>query len=443
MNTKEEIRQLSTNLIVKCGIRIKPAQISEKVERIKDDVQWSLEEYKAWFFEQFGFSKQSIPEPEGEEPLGDGAEVTALPEQSTGGAAVTDAAPTSDTDVIAVHAGTHSIETPSPWSTHPLIYAAGFLCIGGGISLVICAAASGNTSNAAEIAWYVLGTFLVLLGISFSVIPAGHEHPEIVNSEPIISEPMSNEPVPEGCQDYIVNDQGTPMESATRGHFRCAGNTHMQFGFQLTNDPKSIGPQLGQLICLEPLSVAGCDVCVGFEYVMHGTEGQSDGLAVCLMDPSVEGWDRLFDGLGPLGLQGKTGAILAVGFDLTGHASGGSDKANSITIQQPCEGGGILHSEQMEGPLTTGETQWREVHIKINADQAHCSIVYQGQQILDTCLAGVSLPPSLGVAVFGAAKDAQFLVAVNCLTLTAATIAKANAAITEETATIPEVQIEV
>ena len=57
-----------------------------------------------------------------------------------------------------------------------------------------------------------------------------------------------------------------------------------------------------------------------------------EGLCVYLLDPSVPGWDRHFDGSGPLGFVGKKGAIVGVGIDCSGDFSNG--KPGSIAIKR-------------------------------------------------------------------------------------------------------------
>ena len=104
--------------------------------------------------------------------------------------------------------------------------------------LFVLAFALSNLTNDAEITWAVIAGFFVLVAaISLPLLCRGFGgHAE---AEPQPLGPMEivvAQGIPDGCHDYVVDCEGNPtvVENEARGDFRCSGDCHMQFGFQLT-----------------------------------------------------------------------------------------------------------------------------------------------------------------------------------------------------------------
>jgi len=76
MNSLSELRQLTTNLIVKLGLRIRPDEITRLVEQQDEHIDWNMGDFKAWFFEVLGFS--SLTEEEFAEQTAAEGEMTGL-----------------------------------------------------------------------------------------------------------------------------------------------------------------------------------------------------------------------------------------------------------------------------------------------------------------------------------------------------------------------------
>lgn len=221
--------------------------------------------------------------------------------------------------------------------------------------------------------------------------------------------------------DYNVNDDGIP-ETVTdpnqKGQFRCAGDSFMEFGFQLTNNPNAPNQeqQQGHFMCLVEFEAAGSQITLKFEYNMFGSP-VSDGAGLCayILDPSVPGWDSEFDGTGPMGFLNKTGAILGVAFDNTGVFTGGDEYADHVTIKGATQPSGQhLKTKKVEGGFMTGEDDWRHVDINFDIEDMNCDVKLDDVKILDDIEFGdIKIPPKLCVAVCGAASNSAYMIAVN------------------------------
>merc|ERR1712166_1647425 len=142
--------------------------------------------------------------------------------------------------------------------------------------------------------------------------------------------------IPKGCIDYGMKDgklvllNGAGLEE---GDWRMSGTPipKLGYGFELTQDEDN---QEGHLMCRVPFEAKGSELHASLEYSMKpksAAEGGGQGLCIYLVDPSIAGWDRHFDGTGPLGFVGKKGAIVGVGIDCTGKFCEG--KPASIAVK--------------------------------------------------------------------------------------------------------------
>lgn len=181
--------------------------------------------------------------------------------------------------------------------------------------------------------------------------------------------------------------------------WRSSGHTKVKFGFELTQDKDD---QEGHLLCRHPFTAKGTEIFASFVYVMQpksAAEGGGQGLCIYLCDPSVRGWDRHFDGSGPLGFIGKKGAILGVGIDCTGDFCQGSP--SSIVIKGAADGALLCDPVVLAGGVVTRkEDYWRQVKVKFDIADNTCDVTVGGVKVLDNIkLEGVQIPKTVCVGV--------------------------------------------
>lgn len=225
--------------------------------------------------------------------------------------------------------------------------------------------------------------------------------------------------------DYEVDETGAPLVVTGRpGQFRCAGDSVMSFGFQLTaNEESENEQQQGHFLCLVDFTAEKSEVDLKFEYNMSG-EPKEGGYGLCayLLDPDVPGWDTEFNGTGPLGFLNKTGAILGVGFDNTGAFTGGDEFADHVTVKGAKQKAGeYLKTTKVEGGFMTTEDDWKTVVIKFDIHNMNCDVILDYEKILDDIdFGGMKLPSRLCVAVCGASTNKSFMISVNDVKLESA-----------------------
>ena len=204
--------------------------------------------------------------------------------------------------------------------------------------------------------------------------------------------------------------------SPAEGDWRCAGNAKVGFGFELTQDKND---QEGHLLCRVPFTAKGAEINASFEYVMKpksAAEGGGQGLCIYLVDPSVEGWDRMFDGSGPLGFVGKAGAIVGVGIDCTGTFCGGQPA--SIAIKRARDNTLLCDPVPLKGGVVTREDElWRKVKVKFDIEENKCDVTIGGVKVLDDIkFEGVTIPKRVCIAVCaGTAEGKTNMICVNKL----------------------------
>jgi len=233
-----------------------------------------------------------------------------------------------------------------------------------------------------------------------------------------VPEVAENE-IPPGCHDYDVDDEGTPQTVAHPGTFRLCGHGFLDYGFQLTGNPDMpTAKQQGHFLCRVEfeLDSASSEIFLKFDYHMHGTEG-GEGLCAYLLDPSVKGWDTNFQTSGPMGFANKAGALVGVALDLSGNFSGGSHRANHVTVRhaQAAIGDNLASSLYEPELLSTGDEEWRSVLVKFDIDDLNIDVEVDGNKVLSEVPlpAGFKPPRAACVAVCGAATNADYMICVN------------------------------
>ena len=216
--------------------------------------------------------------------------------------------------------------------------------------------------------------------------------------------------IPKGCSDYISNEDGDLVVSdGAQGDWRCAGTTIMEFGFELTQDEPDV--QQGHVLCRVPFETVGSEIHAHLDYVVEVDDADNLGLGFCIyiVDPSVPGWDRLFDGSGPLGFNGKTGALLGVGIDLDGSFGG---EANHVVIKSV--GGDQLCSAALSCAHPTPMIldpddpdcempEWRRVGIRFDIEAHSVDVKVGGEMIIEGFhLGAIKIPNNICIGVCGA-----------------------------------------
>ena len=213
--------------------------------------------------------------------------------------------------------------------------------------------------------------------------------------------------VPTGCTDYgmgQVDGKRKLLKLDGEGDWRMAGTGKLGYGFELTQDKDD---QEGHLLCRVPFKAKSSEVHVSLEYVMEpksAAEGGGQGMCVYLVDPSVAGWDRHFDGTGPLGFVGKKGAIVGVGIDCTGEfcqAEDGSISQSSIAIKRASDGKLLCDPVQIEGGVVTRKKDfWRKVKVKFDIEENKCDVTIGDVKVLDDIkFEGITIPKTVCVGV--------------------------------------------
>jgi len=213
--------------------------------------------------------------------------------------------------------------------------------------------------------------------------------------------------VPEGCTDYD-SSSGKLVASDKEQVWRCAGHAKVGYGFELTQDEDN---QKGHLLCRQPFKAKGKEIVCKLEYVLEpksAADGGGQGLCIYLLDPSVPGWDRLFDGTGPLGFVGKTGAIVGVGIDCTGEFCKGNP--SSVAIKRASDSELLCDPVDLETGVVTAkkEDYWREVKIKFDIADNKCDVTIGGVKVLDDIqFEGITIPKKVCIAVCAGTADGK------------------------------------
>ena len=138
-----------------------------------------------------------------------------------------------------------------------------------------------------------------------------------------------------------------------------------------------------------------------------GVDDGASSLCIYLLDPSVSGWDREFNGVGPLGLQGKTGALLGFGIDSSGEAFGG--QPDSVGVVGARSGMPLCQPAVLEGGVVTRKDDyWRRIKVRLDIVNNRCDVTIGEQIVLaDVKLEGVTIPKIMCVAVIAGTRGGK------------------------------------
>ena len=138
-----------------------------------------------------------------------------------------------------------------------------------------------------------------------------------------------------------------------------------------------------------------------------GVEDGASSLCIYLLDPSVSGWDREFNGVGPLGLQGKTGALLGFGIDSSGDAFGG--QPDSVGVVGARSGMPLCQPAVLEGGVVTRKDDyWRRIKVRLDIVNNRCDVSIGEHIVLaDVKLQGITIPKIMCVAVIAGTRGGK------------------------------------
>ena len=123
------------------------------------------------------------------------------------------------------------------------------------------------------------------------------------------------------------------------------------------------------------------------------------GFCVYLLDASVPGWDTKLDGSGIFGALGKTGAVLAIGFDILGKFAG---KPDHLAVKSAQDGKTIGAAVEVAEGIVTAEDDWRQVEIVCDLSEHTCTVSINQEEIVQWYLDGITIPHKVCAAVSGA-----------------------------------------
>ena len=138
-----------------------------------------------------------------------------------------------------------------------------------------------------------------------------------------------------------------------------------------------------------------------------GVEDGASSLCIYLLDPSVSGWDGEFNGVGPLGLQGKTGALLGFGIDSSGDAFGG--QPDSVGVVGARSGMPLCQPAVLEGGVVTRKDDyWRRIKVRLDIVNNRCDVSIGEHIVLaDVKLQGITIPKIMCVAVIAGTRGGK------------------------------------
>lgn len=215
-------------------------------------------------------------------------------------------------------------------------------------------------------------------------------------------------------------------------------NEQFRVGGDCTFGPQSIGVsgeskgfrlckagwhQEGHMLCRVPFETDDKKLEVKLEYMTCSKDNcePGEGFCVYLVDPSVEGWDTDFNGEGPVGFQGKAGAVVGCFVDIGGKVCG--DK-NHCAIKGPtladkdCVAKKKVEEDDI---MTNGE--WKEIKIGFDTDDGEIDFKIDGKKMCDDVKwhgkDGMKIPKTVSVGICAATSgDRCCEIRVNDLKIT-------------------------
>jgi len=198
-------------------------------------------------------------------------------------------------------------------------------------------------------------------------------------------------------------------------------NEHFRSGGDCTFGPDSVGVsgepkgfrlckaawhQEGHLLCRIPFQTEDKKLEVTLEYMTCAKDNTEPGEGFCvyLVDPSVEGWDTDFDGEGPVGFQGKSGAVVGCFVDIGGKVSG--DKNHCCVKGPDLKDKDCVAKKKVDANDIMTDGKWKEIKISFDTDDGEIDFKIDGVKVCDDVKwkgkDGMTLPKNVAVGICGA-----------------------------------------
>lgn len=420
MNSHTEIRQLTTNLLA-TALKIrefKADNIKGEIAKLPEDTDWSIDQYREWFFATFKFSELRLDE---------------VPEESALQLAVQAIEAEIDEnfcELIDEYGGAGQRAVGAVNKAYSFLGADQFK------ELVDAAyqEASGGDDKPLKFAEFedALESLITELmketgHLAEDAKPVSIDKNDVQKWFELVDADKSGtvgkgelkEVIAFFCLNYklkssaeilaavIAKPAFTDYEGAP---FRMGGNCKVQNGFQLCAAKPH---QEGHFLCTHAFDADKGEIYVKVEYQALSAPGKDEaelgeGLCIYLADPSVKGWNTDFDGSGPVGFQGKSGGVVGVFLDLAGNISGKG--RNHICVKSCDEEAECLAAVDIGDSLATAPGEWRRVQIKFDTQEHKCdvSIKMKGEWkkvIDDVKFDGIDIPKKVCPGVCGASSD--------------------------------------
>ena len=162
----------------------------------------------------------------------------------------------------------------------------------------------------------------------------------------------------------------------------------------------------GTLLCRHIFEAETSEIFCSLDYVLEpksAAQGGGQGFCIYILDPLVSGWDREFDGSGPLGVHGKTGALVGIGVwcgeSTTENASAG--RPCSVGVIRAADGKPLCQPAVLEGGvMTPTDDFWRQVKVRFDIVNNRCDVTIGEHTVLaDVKVEGITIPRIVCVAV--------------------------------------------
>merc|ERR1712166_701380 len=437
MNSHDEIRQLALNLLTSL-LHIKEFKlpfIREEVEKLSQEIAWSPDEYKDWFFKTFNFSPKSLADyserahisQELNKELAD--HVNTMKEKFGKRGEISleqieDAYSFVDTAEF-LQACNKCFEESAGADAQEMGLADFEDAIEAFLTDMLKATNNiGDDDNCVQINKADVKEWFSLVDSDGSGKVSKGEFGELIKFFVLNYQVKST-------QELKTALEACPPFKDFNDNFRMGGNCHMDNErgcFTLVRG--KFQRAVGHFLCRAKFDAKG-DVYVKFKYQCNPREDKvweadkkaanaicGEGLCVYLVDPSKEKWDEDFDGEGVCGFQGKAGGLFGCFLDLGGNICG-KDK-DHVAIAKCEVGSEIIAAEKYTKGTGLRTKQccdkWRKVEVHFNTDDKKVSVKVGGKKVIDSVHLDIEFPEKICVGICaGTSKDAHARFSVNDL----------------------------
>ena len=153
-----------------------------------------------------------------------------------------------------------------------------------------------------------------------------------------------------------------------------------------------------------PLKLQGAQLCIRFKYYMQpqpdadSNDNAMQGASLCayLVDPSATGWDEQLGTVGPAGIRGTAGAVLAVVIDCFPDGHPGFVAVDAADGKRHlCTTVELEHTPAID--------EWRDVQILFDIDSTCTVRIGEDSMFHEAKCEGLKIPHTVCVAVCASA----------------------------------------